>query len=132
MNLSDEPVLLDTSIWIASFRGNPQDVTTITKQLLNEDLVVTCGPVLFEVRRGLRASERNRIMLLMGAIPCLSFIEEDWEHAGDLDASLRSKGITVPPMDSLIAHICSKYDIPLYTLDKHFDSVDKIRLFKPV
>ncbi|MDL1959289.1 MAG: hypothetical protein LWW99_08000 [Deltaproteobacteria bacterium] len=53
-----------------------------------------------------------------------------WEQAGDLDASLRRKGITIPPMDILIAQTCRRHDVSLFALDEHFSSVPGLRLFQ--
>lgn len=131
MTADNEVVLIDTSVWIASFRGKPANVTEITGTLLKEDRDLTCGPVLFEIRRGLRLHERKTIMPLMEAVIRLSLDEQDWELAGDLDASLRKRGITIPPIDSLIARVCLRHDVPLFTLDRHFNSVSDISLFKP-
>ncbi len=65
----------------------------------------------------------------MKAIICLPFDEQDWELAGKLDASLRSKGITIPHMDLLIAWVCLRHNVPLFTLDQHFEAIEGIRLF---
>ena len=126
-----EPVLLDTSVWIAALRGKTSNIVAITQELLKDDRVLTCGPVIFEIRRGLRPSERKKILPLFDAITRLSFDETAWDAAGDLDASLRKKGITIPPMDVLIAQICLHHKIFLFTLDEHFRSVPGLKLFEP-
>ena len=126
-----EPVLLDTSVWIAALRGKTSNIVAITQELLKNDRVLTCGPVIFEIRRGLRPSERKKILPLFDAITRLSFDETAWDAAGDLDASLRKKGITIPPMDVLIAQICLHHKVFLFTLDEHFRSVPGLKLFEP-
>lgn len=100
------PVLADTSAWIDALNGKTTAIVSKMQLLLNEDRIVTCGPVLFEIKRGLRPVERKKILPLFDALVRLSFEENMWEAAGDLDASLRSKGITIPPMDVLIAALC--------------------------
>ncbi len=130
MNQINEVVLIDTSVWIAAFRGTPQPVAEITKKLILDDLALTCSPVLFEIRRGLRASECERIMSVMHAIVRFPMEEEDWELAGTLDASLRSRGITIPPMDVLIAQVCLKQKIPIFTLDKHFEGIENLKVYR--
>lgn len=130
MTRRSDAVLIDTSVWIASFRGAPENVTEITRELLKEDRALICGPVLFEIRRGLRLPEREKVIPLMEAIVRLPVEEEDWDLAGELDATLRSKGITIPPMDLIIARLCIRYNVQLFTLDRHFESIEGIRLFK--
>lgn len=126
-----ESVLLDTSVWIDALRGKTPDIVTVTRGLLNDDRVLTCGPVIFEIKRGLCPSERKKIFPLFDALIRLSFEETVWDAAGDLDASLRKKGITIPPMDVLIAQICLHHKVSLFTLDEHFRSVPGLKVFEP-
>ena len=126
-----ESVLLDTSVWIDAFRGKTPEIVSTVRMLLNEDRVFICGPVLFEIKRGLRPPERKKILPLFDALIRVSVLENMWDAAGDLDASLRQKGITIPPMDVLIAQVCLDHDIFLFTLDQHFSSVPGLKLFNP-
>jgi len=66
---------------------------------------------------------------LFDALARLSFQEAIWESAGDLDAALRLKSISIPPMDVLIAQVCLYYKVPLFTLDEHFNSIPGLKLF---
>ena len=131
MTGNTESVLLDTSVWIDVLRGKTPNLVVITRELLNDDRVLTCGPVMFEIKRGLRPQERNKILQLFDALNRLSVDETVWDSAGDLDASLREKGITIPPMDVIIAQICLHHDVFLFTMDKHFRSVPELKIFKP-
>jgi len=126
-----EPVLLDTSVWIDAFRGNTTDIVTATQALLNDDRVLTCGPVIFEINRGLRPRERKKILPLFDALIRLSFDETAWDAAGHLDASLRKKGITIPPMNVIIAQVCLHHKVLLFTLDEHFRSIPGLKVFEP-
>ena len=126
-----ESVLLDTSVWIDALRGKTPNIVALTQGLLNDDRVLTCGPVIFEIKRGLRSPERNKILPLFDALIRLSFDEVMWDAAGDLDASLRKKGVTIPPMDVLIAQICLHHKVSLFTLDEHFRSVPGLQVFEP-
>ena len=126
-----ESVLIDTSVWIDALRGKTPDIVTVTQGLLNDDRVLTCGPVIFEIKRGLRPGERRKILPLFDALIRLSFDESVWDGAGDLDASLRKKGITIPPMDVIIAQVCLHHKVFLFTLDAHFCSVPRLKMFEP-
>ncbi len=131
MTGNTESILLDTSVWIGALRGKTSDLVAITQELLNDDRVLTCGPVIFEIKRGLRPSERKKILPLFDALIRLSFDETVWDAAGDLDASLRKKGITIPPMDVIIAQVCLHHKVFLFTLDEHFRSVHGLKVFEP-
>ncbi len=131
MTNNTESVLLDTSVWVDALRGRTSEIVSVSQALLNEDRVLTCGPVIFEIKRGLRPPERKKILPLFDALIRLSVEETIWDAAGDLDATLRKKGITLPPMDVLIAQTCLHHKVFLYTLDEHFRSVPKLKLFEP-
>lgn len=120
MGAKSNLVLVDTSAWIDAFRGSTEWVAEALHKLLDEDRALTCGPVLFEIRRGIKPAERRRVMPLMDALHHLPFEELDWSEAGELDATLRKLGHTLPSVDVLIAHICLKHKVRLLTLDSHF------------
>ncbi len=126
-----DSVLLDTSVWIDAFQGKTPDIVAVVQGLLNDDRILTCGPVIFEIKRGLRPPERKKILPLFNALIRLSVDETVWDAAGDLDASLRKKGITIPPMDVIIAQVCLHHKVFLFTLDEHFRSVSGLKLFEP-
>lgn len=122
-----EMVMLDTSIWIDAFRGKSPEILKLTKKLLDEDRVCTCGPIVFEIRRGLHPREQKRVFPLFDALIRLKFDESTWDEAGALDASLRRKGLTLPPMDILIASVCLQHGTPLLTLDQHFQAIPGLK-----
>ncbi|MDY7034588.1 MAG: PIN domain-containing protein [Thermodesulfobacteriota bacterium] len=131
MTGNTESVLLDTSVWVDALRGKTPEIFTATQRLLNDDRILICGPVIFEIKRGLRQKDRRKVLPLFDALIRLSVDEAVWESAGDLDASLRRKGITIPPMDIIIAQVCLHHNAFLFTLDEHFRSVPRLRLFNP-
>lgn len=125
-----ESVLLDTSVWIDALQGRTPHIFKMTQELLNEDRILTCGPVIFEIKRGLRPPERKKILPLFDALIRLSVDETIWDAGGDLDASLHKKGITIPPMDVIIAQVCLHHKVFLFTLDEHFRSVPRLKIFE--
>jgi hypothetical protein len=126
-----ESIMLDTSVWIDALRGKTPQSIAVTQALLNDDRIFTCGPVLFEIKRGLRPPDRKKILPLFDALIRLSVDESIWDAAGDLYASLRKKGITIPPMDVIIAQVCLHHEVSLFTLDEHFHSIPGLILFEP-
>lgn len=126
-----ESIMLDTSVWIDALRGKTPHIGAVTQALLADDRIVICGPVIFEIKRGLRPADQKKILPLMDALIRLSVDEAVWDNAGELDASLRKKGITIPPMDVIIAQICLNHKVSLFTLDKHFHSISGLKFFEP-
>ena len=125
-----ESIMLDTSVWINALRGKTPHIVAVTQALLNDDRILICGPVIFEIKRGLRPADRKKILPLFDALIRLSVDEVIWEKAGDLDASLRKKGIAIPPMDVIIAQKCLHHKVPLFTLDEHFRSISELKFFE--
>ncbi|MBW1789987.1 MAG: PIN domain-containing protein [Deltaproteobacteria bacterium] len=125
-----EPVLLDTSVWIEALRGKRSDVVATAQRLLRDDRVLICGPVIFEIKRGLRDRERKKVLPLLDALIRLAVDEAVWDAAGVLDARLRGSGITIPPMDVIIAQVCLNHKVFLFTMDEHFNSVPGLRIFE--
>jgi len=125
-----ESIMLDTSVWIDAFRGKTPHIVAVTQALLNDDRILICGPVIFEIKRGLRPPDKKKILPLFDALIRLSVDETVWDSAGELDASLRKKGITIPPMDIIIAQVCLHHKVSLFTLDEHFQSVPGLKLFE--
>lgn len=80
MTSNTESVLLDTSVWIDALRGKTSKIVMTTKELLKDDRVLTCGPIIFEIKRGLRHEERKKILPLFDALIRLSVDETLWDE----------------------------------------------------
>ena len=118
-------LLLDTSAWIAFFRSDDASSAVVAEALTTRECF-TCGPVLLELRRGLRAHEQPRVL---GALSLLQYLESErssYELAGTILADLRSRGKTISSMDGLIAAIAIEADIPLLTFDHDFGLISNL------
>lgn len=125
-----EGVLVDTSAWVAYFRGLEPARSTVLG-LLQERRAFRCGPVELELRQGLRRSEAHNVLSLWRGLATLQVEEIDFASAGDLLLELRSRGITIPALDALIACLAVRREVPLLTLDAHFAAVPGLRLMAP-
>ena len=121
--------LVDTSCWIDYLRHGTSQPSHVLETLLKTDQAALCGVIEAELLRGLREEERDSVETLLGALPYLEMGREDYRTAGALLGSLRSKGVTLPLTDGLIAAVCLRYDLPLLTLDKHFSNIPGLRLY---
>ena len=111
--------LVDTSAWIAFFRGH-EPVASLLDTALADGVVALCGVVELELRQGLRPGEREAVLSLLNAAARLPTTEADWGSAGDLLASLRRSGVTVPSTDGLVAYLALRHDAVLLEHDEHF------------
>ena len=89
-----------------------------------------CGPVEMEIFSGIRSKEKKRILAIFEIMPFISTEREDFRLAGNLINELRQQGISVPPMDCLIAAMAIRRNLTLMTNDKHFDHFKSLKIWK--
>jgi predicted nucleic acid-binding protein len=121
-----ERVLVDTSAWVAFFRGSTPGRAEV-RALLGADRAVRCGPVELELRRGLRRREVAAVLHVWSALPELVTESIDFTSAGDLLRELADGGVKLPAMDGLVAVLALRHQLPLLALDHHFDAVPELR-----
>ncbi|MCL5985352.1 MAG: PIN domain-containing protein [Actinobacteria bacterium] len=124
-------ILIDSSIWIEFLKGNNSKIIQKINDLQKEDLICICGMVLCEVLCGFKKeSERADISL---NIKSFNFINEDestWEKAADIFINLKEKGSATPLSDCIVAAVAINNGLKIYSLDKHFESIDGVDLFQ--
>jgi len=117
-------ILIDTSAWIAFFRGMEPAADHIDRCLASNTAAI-CGPILTELRRGLRPNERERVLSLLEGCMLLSQPSDLWHEAGELGVRIKGKGATLKTIDLLIATYALAHGIPLFTLDADFEHIVK-------
>ncbi|HEX6278084.1 MAG TPA: PIN domain-containing protein [Polyangiaceae bacterium] len=116
-------ILVDTSAWIDFFRGKGPLADRVDDALASNEAAL-CGPILTELRRGLRsASERRRVIPLLDGCHQLEQPEKLWEEAGELGYVLARKGTTVKTLDLLIATYALSHGVALLASDFDFDDM---------
>ena len=120
-------VLVDTSAWVAFFRGH-DPVRRRVVELVASGRALRCGPVELELRQGLRRREAPAVLNAWSALSVLPVDALDFTRAGDLLRDLRERGRTMPSLDGLIAALAVRHEVVLLTLDRHFDGVPGLKL----
>jgi hypothetical protein len=116
-------ILVDTSAWVDFFRASGSMADRVDA-LLGAGEVALCGPVITELRRGLRSpAERRKVIPLLGGCHYLEQPENLWEEAGELGYALARKGVTVKTFDLLIATYALAHGVPLLTSDSDFAAI---------
>jgi predicted nucleic acid-binding protein len=91
-------------------------------RLIETDEAALCGPVVLEIRRGLRSrAERARVLPLLAGCQLLEQPPRVWEEAGELGWFLGRRGATVKSLDLLIAAYALTYGVPVLTRDADFE-----------
>ena len=120
-------ILLDSSIWIASFqRRDPIDLDA----MVDLDDVVTCLPVVQEVLQGFRDESAFRV----AQVSMLSFpmVESPLAQTVFLDAvalyrTARRSGVTVrSSVDCLIAACALRHDLEVVHRDRDYPGLARV------
>jgi predicted nucleic acid-binding protein len=94
-----------------------------------ERRVIMVGMVLAEILEGIKSpKEAKTVKDALARLPYLEVTKEMWEKAGELSASLRREGRTIPLSDLVIAGAGLLADHEVFTVDPHFNEIEGIRL----
>ena len=122
-------IIVDTCVWIEFFRKPESDLTVHLKGQLRERRVTMVGMVLAEILQAIKVQKEAR--LVKESLKKLSYLEmtrDIWEKAGEISASLRRKGITIPLSDLIISALAISGDYEVFTIDPHFEQVHGLKL----
>lgn len=71
--------------------------------------------------------------MVVSKLSGLRFLEtrfSTWKSAGELSASLRREGLTLPLSDLVIAALAFEHRCEVFTLDPHFEQVPGLTLHR--
>jgi predicted nucleic acid-binding protein len=123
--------LVDTSVWIASFRR--KDPFRIEEVIAFDD-IVTCLPVIQEVLQGFRDESAYRAARdSMLALPIVESPagESLFLEAASLYRSARNRGITVrSAVDCLIAACALRHDLTVLHSDRDYTLISEVAPLK--
>ena len=113
-------ILIDTSVIIYCMRTGDAKVDKLLRSLP----VSVCGITHAELLHGARTpAERKKLLTFLAGIAHVTIPDTIWDAVGDNLSILRSKGVTIPFPDAVIATIAILNDIELWTRDTHFGLV---------
>lgn len=120
-------LLPDTCAWIDYFRAPSSKLGSAVEKALSLEQVYICGPVICELVQGVKSVREQEILLnALQALPCLEMEQSLWIKAGQLLATLRKQGKTLPFSDILIATLALEHNLSILTVDKHFKEIPKL------
>jgi predicted nucleic acid-binding protein len=123
--MSEEFVLLDTSVWIHYLRPEGrEELKAAVKKALTEGRVFSCWVVRAEILVGSRDKKSfEKLLEHLGAVPDVPIDEEIWKEAARLGHTLRKAGLTIPLPDLLITQTALVKDLMLWHADSHFEEI---------
>ena len=122
-------IVVDTSAWIAADRSGGQYRDTL-HQLIESDDVVVALPVRLELRSGVAGHKRAALLKALSALPVARPTDETWtqvEHWADQAAE---KGEHFHPTDLLIAALADELGALVWSLDKDFERMEKLKFVR--
>lgn len=128
--MTRDGVIVDTSVWIAFFRGKQPIAGKLTALIENHRAFLT-GVVIAEILQGIKNTrEEKRILYAVSGVPDLEISNQVWAKTGQMSASLRRKGINIPLTDTALAALSIEHNFSLFTLDKHFERIPGVKLYR--
>jgi predicted nucleic acid-binding protein len=124
-------VLVDTSVWIATFRKPPGPSL---ESIVDFDDIVTCLPVVQEVLQGFR--DERAFTLAREAMQALPTVESPmpaavFHHAADLYRAARRAGLTVRSgVDCLIASCALRHGLEVLHDNRDYDMLANVSALK--
>ena len=123
-------ILTDTSIWIEFFKPESPAGKKL-ESLIVKNSVWVCGIVLFELLQGVKSeAEKAKIVETLSNLEYVEMSKSLWQKSADISASLKKNGITLPLSDIFIASVAIEHDLHVFTLDKHFEQIPRVKVYK--
>ena len=121
--MSNNLVLIDTSVWILALRKSPSPmVKDEVEHLLAENRVAIAPMICLELLGGTKSvNEFNRLKSRLDALHQIPANEANWEVATQLSFKLRQQGKVIPYTDILIGAAAIISSCLLLHADRHFD-----------
>ncbi len=129
-SLKNIMIIVDTSVWIEFFRNGDSQISNHLKQLLRSGRVALTGMILAEILQGIKSPREAKVV--KKSLETLTFIDTPqriWQLAGEMSASLRKQGLTIPLSDILIGVIAVDKKYEIFTIDRHFENIPNAVLY---
>lgn len=123
-------IFVDTSVWIAFFRGKDLRLVQKLNQILDQDLVAIAAPVWIELLSGSARSESTQIKRLFSALPHYFPSEETWKRIETWVLKGLAHGQRFAAMDLLVASIAVDWNSSIWSLDNDFSRMASLRLIE--
>lgn len=123
-------VIVDTCVWSAAFRRNAvtnDEIVNKLRQLIIDAQVRIMGPIRQELLSGIKVERQFRLLKeKLSAFPDLKIETLDYELAASFFNQCRSHGIQGSNTDFLICAVASRYNLPIFTVDRDFYLFTKV------
>ncbi|MBM2815069.1 MAG: hypothetical protein HW421_1831 [Ignavibacteria bacterium] len=116
-----ELIMIDSSCWIKYFRNSDIEIADKVESFIKSDRACICGIIELEIVQGIRSIQQSSIIQdVFSVLTYFDFQRPDFIKAGNTISDLRQNGISVALSDSLIAELCKRIELKIFTTDNDF------------
>lgn len=123
-------IFVDTSVWVAAFRGKDAVSPSHLGQLLDAGEVALAGPVRLELLSGATAVDLRTLRRALSAVPTFFPTRDTWTLAERWLERTTRAGVRVGVMDLLIGALAAERGGAVWSLDADFTRLARLRLLK--
>lgn len=125
-------IIADADVWVDYLNGVQTAITDELDRLIVGGRIALTGIVMMEMVRGARNDrERDLLDQRLERAVFIDTSREAWEEAGRIAQDLDSRGMPIPPQDSILAGVALYGDHEILTRDKHFERIPGVRIYQP-
>lgn len=131
MPLTNDVILVDTTVWVHFLRGSGEHFRERLVPLIMADRLATTPVIVMELLRGAKSQrEYDKLNLDLAALRSFDISPQTWQNACKLAYTLRHKGINAPLTDTLIAAVAHEHGALLLHDDRHYEMIASIAHIK--
>jgi predicted nucleic acid-binding protein len=123
-------IVVDTSVWVASFRSDTSEEARHLDTLLESDQVGLAVPVRIEILSGASVTDQRRLKRVLSALPLLSPTEGTWQLIESWVVVASKAGDHFGVADLLIAALAAEQTASVWSLDSDFKRMGKLGLIQ--
>lgn len=119
-------IVVDTSVWIAYFRGADRALVAHLDELLDADLIELTAPGRLELLAGASRAEAALLGNLFAVLPTHLPTGSTWARAEEWILQSAGKGQRFGAVDLIIAVLATEHSAVLWSLDGDFARMEKL------
>ena len=119
-------IVVDTSVWVASFRDPKGTTAAILKSLIDADEACLALPVRLELSAGLARAQRTQFRRAITALPLAVPSEDTWRLVERWIDDAADAGHRFAVVDLLIAALAHELTGLIWSLDGDFERMARL------
>ena len=123
-------IFVDTSVWVAAFRGRGATPKEQLGTLLEAGEVALAGPVRLELLSGATPVDLRTLRRTLSALPTYFPTRDTWDLAERWLERTTRAGVRVGVTDLLIGALAAERGCALWSLDADFTRLARLRLLR--